>query len=444
MKLPINSYSPSEITKVLQDYVESLSSDNKWKDFYNSSTGRTIIELLAGVGSMNIFYEILRLKESSLIYAENESSITQLAINRGVFKKPGQPPVIQLDLSYNEDRVLAKGDIIGTFKDFNVYINDNYHIVPNTTTTVQAVIGEVEKFEVTKGDDKTFYVTELQINNRYNSSYLESLFINNDEAVIIDEQIPLFDTRLPNTVLRVSDDYSIKLISGNGVIGKSIDKGATITYQCLTFSDKLLDYNKELTPKNIYIINGNVYNMRILNKASGFIDKDSLRFSALRSSFDGRWVSKDHYESGIMLKFSNYVHDILVVDEYPTERIVILPNDLFTDQTKADIIDTIEKHKGNAVKYNLIILDDTNSFDFTCNLVYTGTDNVIPYVNKIIKQYSYKIYDADSTISESDVALALSKLCKTGEFYLLRSNNDVTKINKLTYLKNIIVNYSIK
>ena len=195
----------------------------------------------------------------------------------------------------------------------------------------------------------------------------------------------------------------------------------------------------ELTIPNV-----DITKIEVLTNAVGLLDKESLRLAALRASYDGRWVSKDNYTSGLLLNFGEILHDVLVIDEYPVEKIILLPNERFTINDLDNIHEVINKHKGNAVKYEITKLTDADGFDYECNLVYSGTDNVYDLVQKVIKKFSYKIYTENSTISESDIALELSKLVKTGQFYLKESNNTVTRINKLTYLRRLIVNYTIK
>ena len=443
MKLSKNSFSPSEITKVLEDYIKNLpDGESKWKDFYRSSVGKTTVELLAGVGSMNIFYELMGIKEGSLLYAQNESSINQLAINRGVFRKPATPITLAIDLSYPTDYHILKGQVLGSYKEYLIYSLDNYSFKTNVIQTIKVVIGELEEFTVTKDNIKTFYHTNLLLKNKYGTSYLEELFVNAEEVIITDEQLPIYDTRLSNTILRISNEYNIKLIAGNGKIGRLVNRNDEVRYRCLTFNEELI--TEPFSMNELTIPNVDITKIEVLTNAVGLLDKESLRLAALRASYDGRWVSKDNYTSGLLLNFGEILHDVLVIDEYPVEKIILLPNERFTINDLDNIHEVINKHKGNAVKYEITKLTDADGFDYECNLVYSGTDNVYDLVQKVIKKFSYKIYTENSTISESDIALELSKLVKTGQFYLKESNNTVTRINKLTYLRRLIVNYTIK
>ena len=55
-----------------------------WEDYFEGGAGRTIIELIAGSQAVKNHYNLMRVRESSLQYAKLESSVTELAMNKGV------------------------------------------------------------------------------------------------------------------------------------------------------------------------------------------------------------------------------------------------------------------------------------------------------------------------------------------------------------------------
>ena len=100
--------SPSAITQEMQD-------------FFEGGAGRTVIELIAGSQAIKNHYNLMRVRESSLQYAKLESSVTELALNKGVYKLPAKTFIGQITFTSSIDGIILKGEEIGSYTDHKIY-----------------------------------------------------------------------------------------------------------------------------------------------------------------------------------------------------------------------------------------------------------------------------------------------------------------------------------
>lgn len=73
--IPQNVVEPSEILKILQNYIESKPDNQRWLDQYSGSAGQTLLELIAALGGFDSFQRIMHRRELSLDACVADSSI---------------------------------------------------------------------------------------------------------------------------------------------------------------------------------------------------------------------------------------------------------------------------------------------------------------------------------------------------------------------------------
>ena len=107
----------------LQQFAASLSEDRTWKDYYASSTGETIIEIIAALGAFYAYHFIMGRRESYLSVAENYSSVVGLAENNGYScyrgnNLKGNLKIVPEDVS--DVITIRKWDVIGQYGEYDV------------------------------------------------------------------------------------------------------------------------------------------------------------------------------------------------------------------------------------------------------------------------------------------------------------------------------------
>ena len=83
MQFSKDNLSPDKIVKELQRFVSEKPEFEGWQDYFEGGAGQTIIELIAGSQAIKNHHNMMRVRESSLLHAKMDSSITALAASKG-------------------------------------------------------------------------------------------------------------------------------------------------------------------------------------------------------------------------------------------------------------------------------------------------------------------------------------------------------------------------
>ena len=146
MKFDKKSLSPTAIAKELQDAVSLLPEGDAWEDYFEGGAGRTIIELIAGSQAIKNHYNLMRVREGTLQYAKLDSSVTELAINKGVYRPPAKSFLLEITFNSLSSGWLNRGEILGAYKNYDVIVHE----------TVEYIFGHENKVIVTIGTRETF------------------------------------------------------------------------------------------------------------------------------------------------------------------------------------------------------------------------------------------------------------------------------------------------
>ena len=446
MNFKKENLSPIAIVEDLQKAVHMLPESDGWADYFEGGTGRTIIELIAGSQAIKNHYNLMRVRESSLQVAKLDSSVTELAINKGVYRPPAKAYIIEATFTATASGFIAAGDIVGSYKSYNVYALEPLEYEFGGGNVITLTVGEGERFS--KGNMATteFETFDVKTKHKYMSDVFQVLTVNGDEVEIIDEELNLYDNRLGNSCLRLVYDFFGRLIFGDGIIGRKIEPNDEVVYSYMSFGDDLLS-NFITTKFNLGALpdTADVTDITVIRNPSGYLDKDILRKVAIRNSVDGRWVQVEDYRNGVLREYGEYIDDLLVADEYPAEEMVILPKKIQWTQGIEDLIlELVNNKRGNATLVNIQYLDpyDENRLELQFNFVYQGpeTSNEI---NKIIDEYTAskinRIHYGGYWLVGADIAVDLTNVSK-GKFYASLENKFY--IESLQSVKTLKLNYT--
>jgi hypothetical protein len=446
MQFDKKKLSPMAIASELQEAVSNMPDAQSWNNYFEGGAGRTIIELIAGSQAIKNHYNLMRVRESSLQFAKLDSSITELAINKGVYRPPAKSLKLEITFIPRTSGHLKTGDIIGSYKNYNLIVLEPVSYVYSHNAKVLCTVGKVDHCTFDILDPQEFHQIEIRGQYRYFSSELQELTVNGQIVNLVDEELNLYDERLKNSAIRLTYDFYTKLIFGDGVVGKKINIGDKVTFKYNTFGEDMIENFKDSRVSiSADILPGDIIGVVELRKATKLLDKEILRKIAIRNSVDGRWVQVEDYRNGLLREFGEYMYDVLVKDEYPRENITILPKeDYISDEVKREIKTLINNKRGNATLIDLDFLDPYSDqrLELTFNFQYIGTDsneeldNIIAgWVEERLNRIRYSGYK----LTGADVAVELTHLSPGGKFYA-----DLTQeyfIDRLNSIKKITINY---
>ncbi len=446
MQFDKKNLSPVSIAKELQDAVSSLPDGLAWDDYFSGGAGKTIIELIAGSQAIKNHYNLMRVREGTLQFAKLDSSVTELAINKGVYRPPAKSFIIEITFMPLVTGFLTAGQKIGTYKNYDIIVYETVQHFANSECKVTVTVGKVESYQETIFTAKDFLQVEITALHKYVAGEFQQLSINDISVSLIDEELNLYDPTLKDSCLRLSYDNYVKLVFGDGSIGKKLENNDILKFDFISFGDDLLEnFNVDSMNLGGLIVSKEVLTIVVLRKPTKYLDKEILRKIAIRNSVDGRWVQTQDYYNGIMREFGEYIHDTIVKDNYPAEDITILPKEeLFTPTIENSIRELIENKRGNAVLVNLNVLDPVTigRLDVVFNVHYVGSETSYA-ISVLIDEYASsrenKIRYSGYKLSCSDIAVELTELA-SGKFYA--SLDEEIWIDPLQSLRNLTINFS--
>ena len=173
-----NAVSFTELVKELTNYLKSKPEYKKWKDLFESSTGQTLIELIAGYGSLMSYRLAKARQESYLVTANSRTSLISQAETLGYSVYRGYPPKLSITFSPTIYTYIDTLEIVGTYEGFDVVAIKSGSFSVGSTYTIDLVIGYYREstIDIVSNDTQLFrFVLE-------NVSEVVALFLNNIEV----------------------------------------------------------------------------------------------------------------------------------------------------------------------------------------------------------------------------------------------------------------------
>ena len=136
------SVSFNTIKENLIEYVKSKPDYEKWKDFYDSGVGVTLVEMIAGFGTYLQYMTVVNRRETYLFHAENRSSVVAVAETLGYSVFRGKNIHVRLTVTPTSTIVIKQFDIIGTYKNYDIVVLDDYALNNGVSIDIDVVFGE--------------------------------------------------------------------------------------------------------------------------------------------------------------------------------------------------------------------------------------------------------------------------------------------------------------
>jgi len=303
------------------EYLKTLPDYEIWKDMFESSVGKTVIDLISGISELLMFKMDGRLKEQYLFTALNKTSIYLIADMLGYNVNRKAPAVGTIDLIFQSATIETILLSAGTVLEGSVSVTTLETVEIPVGTTTFSLSGN--KIQVIEGHKEYLLLTSTPNNNYYyNGSQLATIGIegidferiiipsvsfniasaitdgikssvlsldnylvdSNGNLLIVENNIPWVDKFLSldedSVVVRTYYNGGIYLLFGDATKGKklSINDHILVQYLSTTGKDTFITRNTDLGKIVIPTISGKsvIANVKVIDSIYGGSDEDSI------------------------------------------------------------------------------------------------------------------------------------------------------------------------
>lgn len=424
------NYSSLSQQQIHDELLNLVKNNSNFSDYYESSAGKITIELNSALAAFVAYNAKVTRRESSLLDANLTSSVRRLAINKGIFPQPAKCSLFMTQIKVEnvesgDFTELKPGTIIGTTDNYDVIFYSFYDcenkalcykpksIKNGDIYNIVIAVGTLERYEFVLSPDTDFQKFEYETKNPYICDTLEMLQVSkkygekrvNEDLKIIGEQLSYYDKDLKNSVLRITYEGYLELVFGNSVLGYKPGKDDIFTYTSISISENtssLIQPNSDVVSFLVQPVLMSPYQL--------YSPKEQLRWSAIRSSPDGRLARADDMETFVKLRYFDYVYDCKVLSEMHGHIIYILPTNNFNTFIEKNITFDINNRKG-AGSYDRIEIVGSDKLhdlkDYKLEFDYYGVLNSSQVSDVITKELEVLA----NVLSLNDTLIDPVKIC---------------------------------
>lgn len=146
-------------------------------DFFNDSSGSTVLDTAAAIGAFFAYHIITQRKEFTLEHATSYKSLVGNAYDKGYNVSRGNNVKLKLTVTPNMTGSISAWTVVGTLQDYDVILLNDVTFIEGVTTTINVVIGNrgTEAKTITTKDVSIFKFTSDDITDDIR------LFLNGEE-----------------------------------------------------------------------------------------------------------------------------------------------------------------------------------------------------------------------------------------------------------------------
>jgi hypothetical protein len=419
------SLSYDQIKQDLMNYIRKKPDNARWLDFLESSTGQTIIELMAGLGAYESYQNLMVVRESFLDTAQQLSNIIEAAFDRGLFLNPSQSYTLQLHLQA-DDIFIEKGEEIGSLADYSVYAMESKQIVG--TGFIKVVVGRKQVFSQTLSGLQPYKTYRFLTTYKYPAFEIEELRLDEDLIINLQSDLNYLKFEYNDFVLRRVLPGEVRIYTGNGILGYTNDFSTRLTYTVTSYGDDIkTKYNEDINLN----IEATILNREVVTYPSFSMQKEEIRVTGIYYPLDGRIVQDQDYESAIIKYFGGVILDCVSYNTDPDQQVYILFNDSANIEYYLEQIGIlVNKKKAMGIQVFLHPLSLSNGITFDCGFYVESkyySEKLYQDVLKFFIDYKilYKIQREDYILTEYDLAIELTNRFDI-PFYCKNVNNQIT------------------
>lgn len=177
------------VKEKINTYIQTKPDFERWKDFYESSAGKILIDIVASALVVLSHRVITARREAYLRYAENRSSQVAIAENLGYNVFRGTNARVNVTIIPSETGILQKYDTIGSVSDKDLIVLDNTILNEGVPVTIYCTVGEIKEEELTVSTD---LITLFRFTNPDYTSDVR-LYLNDTEIIHNDAILSMVD-----------------------------------------------------------------------------------------------------------------------------------------------------------------------------------------------------------------------------------------------------------
>lgn len=435
-----SSLSFETIKADIEQYLQSRSDYDSWKDFYESGVGTTEIELMAGLASYLAYHAIGSRRETFIDTRKLYSSALNIANTLGYPVNRLSAPRYNITFNSPNSFYLDRSIPLATYNSFELTPLYSRTIMPGVNT-VECVLGTWNTFEYTSDSSDNFQMLSVLSENIDNNRFGDTLelFINGIQVDLVDYA----EEMLNNSVLIRTSTDGILLIFGDGTLG----------YRLRNNDELKFNYIQAVNPQNFLTLNPlslvSSYNISFSNFELLETGSEKDGINKLAALPQGYFASKRRMVTGsdhkaMLLSYSGNLISANYVKESGTCCTVLLSylfNDehLVNDAEKALIINYLDNfkmigsqinlthpvRKGVACKFIIVIEESASSTDIT---------------NKLVTLINEQTMQLGETFHSGILNTTLSKLNGVVRVYPIYPSSD-KELQYNVYMK--FINYSL-
>ena len=163
------SQSFQQILIDLNLYLRSKPDWDAWRDYFETGSGTTMLELIAGLGATLFYFINIQRQETYLQTALNRTSVIGISQTLGYSANRGSVVKTLITITPNTTKVINKFDILGICKNVDIVAADNYLIYENEPIQIEVFLGRLNRagLDVITSDLTVFRFTEENISSDY-------------------------------------------------------------------------------------------------------------------------------------------------------------------------------------------------------------------------------------------------------------------------------------
>ena len=141
----------------LQTYLQGLDDYRSWIDFFESSTGQTMLEFMAGIGTMyNTRIDTMR-REGYITEAQLQTSIYLIALALGYVPHRKTAPSFSIRMDVSEDVTLDRTDILATLSTYDVSVINDNTLIKKAIANAALTVGVDTNLVKAAGGNKAYF-----------------------------------------------------------------------------------------------------------------------------------------------------------------------------------------------------------------------------------------------------------------------------------------------
>jgi hypothetical protein len=373
----LDSISVEQAKDDILEYLATKPDYTTWKDYYESSQGQTVIELLAGLQASLASKIIMGRRESYLGYAQTRSANVGIAGTLGYSSFRGKNARISINITPTETTTIAKFTVVGSVLDTNLVLIEDAVLSAGVPTTIYCTIGEVKEattiapdnslrifrfYNADVSDDMRLYIDDVEVT--YSTAFSDLI---KDKYITITNAFGAVDVSYLNTA---SPQYGTgSEIKIEYVELKSLDFSASdvsLDYDGVT-STVISDVYTEPEDIESIKINAPIYH-ETQNTIRGREDYPKL-VKALNTDF----IDTTGFDFSPAVVHVSYVKSDLT---------------LLSSTEKQEILDALLSYRPFGVQPATLVepIRSNLTVNVTCKLLTTTTDNISEFVTNILAE----------------------------------------------------------